>query len=45
MRVMVRVVNKHNSIGQTQQAPAIGLGKIRCSEDFVSGAARNNPAS
>jgi hypothetical protein len=45
MRVMMRVVNKHDSIGQTQQAPAIGLGEIRCSEDFVSATARNNAAS
>jgi hypothetical protein len=45
MRVMMRVVNKHDSIGQTQQAPAVGLGEIRCSEDFVSSAARNNATS
>jgi hypothetical protein len=42
---MMRVVNKHDSIGQTQQAPAIGLGEIRCSEDFFRGTARNNSAS
>jgi hypothetical protein len=44
MRVMMRIVNKYDSISQTQQAPAIGLGEIRCSEDFVGGTARNNSA-
>jgi hypothetical protein len=45
MRVMMRVVNKHDPIGQTQQAPTVGLGEIRCGEDFVSSTARNNTTS